>query len=109
MIFGRIVGWSLLFVALVMVSAEAVLALGAEAYQGLSTREIWILLAGVTPDPAVAGEGLERLLNGLMEWPAWALFGILGLLLSVTFRPTSQRQRRRLMARPPHGARRGLL
>lgn len=92
MIFGRILGWVCLLVALVMVSAEAVLALGAEPHQGLATKEIWILFAGQAFDPARTVPMLREVLTTLMDWPAWAAFGLAGAALCLVFRPHARRR-----------------
>ena len=49
MIFGRTAGWMLVILAIVMASAEAVMALGIGTYNGLATADVWTLLVGQSP------------------------------------------------------------
>lgn len=92
MIFGRLIGWTLLAVAILIASGEAVLALGTGSYQGLATREVWTLLAG---DPTVSwsmGDATSRLLAGVLDWPAWSVIGAIGLGFAVVFRSPKRRR-----------------
>ena len=83
MTFGRILGWCFVLAAIVMVSAETVMALGTGSYNGLATVEVWTLLLGDSPDFIAQGfsggfwAGLGTL---LMAMPAWAAFGVIGLM-----------------------------
>ncbi|GEO80066.1 hypothetical protein [Pararhodospirillum oryzae] len=93
---ARFFGWGLLALSALLASGEAVLALGGASPDGLSTREIWVLLSGGVPSldptqPAEWGTALRMLLDG----PAWMAMGGLGLVLSVVFRP-----RRRVRPHP---------
>jgi hypothetical protein len=92
MIFGRLTGWLLLALAILIASGEAVLALGTGSYEGLATREVWTLLAG---DPTVsqsAGDMASRLFSDILDWPAWAVIGLIGLGLAVICRPPKRRR-----------------
>ncbi len=95
MFLGRLVGWGLLGVALLMVSGDVVLALGPGEHAGLVTRDVWILLAGHTLQP----DNLPSYFGSvLMTWPAWTLLAPLGGLLLWTCRA----RRRRHRFRPLH-------
>jgi hypothetical protein len=77
MLFGRLVGWVLLTVAVLMASGDAVLALGPGDHVGIVTGDVWMLLAGHQWVP-----GLRPSLSAmLMACPAWALLGPLGCAL----------------------------
>ncbi|ABC21476.1 hypothetical protein [Rhodospirillum rubrum] len=93
MIIGRILGWLLLTVAVLVASGEAVLALGTGSYDGLATREVWTLLSGSVPHPAASANTIADLAARLLDWPAWVVIGALGLGLSVTCRPRPRRRR----------------
>ena len=55
MVVGRFLGWFLVILAIVMASAEAVMALGTGAYSGLATADVWTLLVGHAPITMTAG------------------------------------------------------
>ncbi len=84
MIFGRIAGWALGVLAILMASAEAVMALGTGAYNGLATVDVWTLLVGQTPDFSQSPDSAQLLATvgtGIMAMPAWVVFGIAGFVL----------------------------
>lgn len=84
MFLGRLIGWGLLGLALLMASGDVVLALGPGDHLGLVTRDVWVLLAG----RALQGDNLlSSLGNMLMAWPAWALLAPLGTILLWACRP----------------------
>ncbi|WP_041794852.1 hypothetical protein [Pararhodospirillum photometricum] len=95
MLLGRVLGWILLALAALMASGEAVLALGGAGLEGLSTREIWTLLAGRTPSGTTAGVVLS-----LLDWPAWVVIGGLGFGFTVLFRPRPVQRRARRRRSP---------
>ncbi|OFX13724.1 MAG: hypothetical protein A2516_02625 [Alphaproteobacteria bacterium RIFOXYD12_FULL_60_8] len=79
MIIGRLLGWLLFSLTILMASAEAVMALGTGSYDGINAGEIWTLLSGSSPEA-----GIGKLLQAL---PAWTLTGSLGLTLIVSCQP----------------------
>jgi hypothetical protein len=86
MLVGRLVGWLLLGISLLMASGDAVLALGPGDHSGIMTRDVWLLLAGRVwepPHPSFA--------SLLMAWPAWTLIAPMGLALIWTCRPRRRR------------------
>lgn len=93
---GRVLGWVFMGLAILIASADVVMALGSANYDSLATGEVWTLIAGRSPDfgaDAAAG-GLERLGAWVMDLPAWVVMGPLGLLMVTVFR------RRRFRHRP---------
>jgi len=82
MLVGRLAGWLLIGVSMLMASADAVLALGPGEHVGIATRDIWMLLAGRAWDP-----GAPSLASLLMAWPAWTVLAPLGLLTVVLSQP----------------------
>ncbi|MCF8481046.1 MAG: hypothetical protein K9H25_11490 [Rhodospirillum sp.] len=92
MIFGRLIGWVLLAVAILIASGEAVLALGTGSYEGLATREVWTLLAGSPTISHSTGGMASRMVSDLLEWPAWTVIGAVGLGLAVLCRPPRRRR-----------------
>ena len=96
MFFGRVMGWLLIGLAVIMASADAVLALGPAEYAGIITADVVTLIAGHTPDTSDAGRSVfSTLAATLLDMPAWIAVGLMGLSLSVACR---QRQRQRRFA-----------
>jgi hypothetical protein len=96
-IIGRAFGWFLVVLAIVMASAEAVMALGTGAYSGLATAEVWTLLVGQTPSTLLGANSNEipSVVGTLvMAMPAWILFGVSGVVLLHLCRARRQRRRR---------------
>jgi hypothetical protein len=82
MLVGRLFGWLLIGVSVLMASADAVMALGPGEHAGIVTRDVWMLLAGRPWDST--GPSLASL---LMAWPAWTVLAPLGLLTVFLSRP----------------------
>ncbi len=92
MVFGRMMGWLLIGLAIIMASADAVLALGPAEYAGIITADVVTLLAGHTPDTPDAGRSLiDSVTAFILDLPAWVAVGTMGISLSVACR---KRQRR---------------
>lgn len=93
MVFGRIMGWLLLGLTVVMASADAVLALGPADYAGIITADVLTLLTGGSPE----GEGGVSLLtsatDSLLDLPAWMVMGTLGTTLVIACRKRAKRYR----------------
>ena len=87
MLVGRLFGWLLIGVSVLMASADAVMALGPGEHVGIVTRDVWMLLAGRAWDPRA-----PSLAALLMAWPAWTVLAPIGLLTGLLSR---QRQRTR--------------
>ena len=94
---GRVFGWFLVVLAIVMASAEAVMALGTGAYAGLATAEVWTLLVGRSPS-AWLDAGSNQIISAMgalvMAMPAWILFGLSGITVLHLCRARPQRRRR---------------
>jgi len=82
MLVGRLLGWGLIGVSVLMASADAVLALGPGEHVGIATRDVWMLLAGRAWDPQA-----PSFASLLMAWPAWTVLAPLGLLTVWLSRP----------------------
>ena len=94
MVFGRVMGWLLIGIAVIMASADAVLALGPTEYAGIITADVVTLLAGHTPDTAEASTSLMDSIQAMiLDLPAWIAVGLMGVSLSVACRKR-QRVRR---------------
>jgi len=91
MVAGRIAGWLLIALALLMASGDAVLALGSSEHVGIVTGDLWMLVAGHAP-PVGAAASLGAM---LLAWPAWAAIGPVGVLLVAACRPHRRRVRYR--------------
>ncbi len=92
MLIGRITGWFLVAIAIVMASAEAVLAFGLKHHTGIATGEVVTLLTGGVP--ASAGTHESLLANAehlLMQMPAWVVIGALGTILLLICRRRHRR------------------
>ena len=95
MIFGRTAGWALVVLAILMASAEAVMALGTGAYNALATSDVWTLLVGQTPTFALQNESTPMLaMVGavIMAMPAWVVFGTVGFILLHVCRKRARRR-----------------
>jgi hypothetical protein len=96
-VLGRVFGWFLVVLAIVMASAEAVMALGTGAYAGLATSEVWTLLVGRAPSAwleASSNQILSAAGTVVMATPAWIIFGLCGVMLIHVCRRRPQRRRR---------------
>lgn len=101
MLLGRIVGWLLVVVAVLMASAEAVLALETGTYSGLIAGDLWTLVAGRAPPEAeTASTWWEFAAGRAMDSPAWVLIGLSGAVVMYACRA-----RRRTFRFRPRGTR----
>jgi hypothetical protein len=88
---GRIIGWMMIALALLMASGDAVLAFGTGDHGGIVAGTLWTLVTGHSPDTtSTASFGAM-----LLAWPAWAAIGPVGLSLVVACRPRRRRFRHR--------------
>ncbi|KIL97475.1 ABC-type Fe3+-siderophore transport system permease component [Paramagnetospirillum magnetotacticum MS-1] len=93
MFFGRVMGWLLIGVAVIMASADAVLALGPAEYASIVTADVVTLISGHAPDTTDAGRSaFSAFAATVLDMPAWIAVGLMGLGLSIACR---QRQRQR--------------
>lgn len=76
MLAGRIMGWLMIGVAVLMASADAVMALGPGDYDSIRTADVVTLLTG---DLMTGQGGWTQALRGLMTLPAWIVIGAGGL------------------------------
>ena len=88
---GRIAGWTLVAIALLMASGDAVLALGSGEHAGIAAGDLWMLFAGRAPESGAAASFAAM----LMAWPAWATIGPVGIALVAACRPRRRRFRYR--------------
>jgi len=75
MLVGRLFGWLLIGISVLMASADAVMALGPGEHAGIIAGDLWLLLSGRAWPP-----GEPSFATLLMAWPAWTLLAPLGLL-----------------------------
>lgn len=93
MLFGRLVGWVLIGLSVIMASADVVMALGPAEYAGIITADVFTLLTGGEPE---FGESLSLLASveeALLDMPAWVVMGAVGTVLLVTCRKRTKRYR----------------
>jgi hypothetical protein len=94
MLFGRLIGWALVALAVVMASADAVMALGPVEYAGIITADVVTLLAGHTPEASeMAPSLIDSLRSALLDMPAWVAVGAMGLSLSLACRKRVRQRR----------------
>lgn len=87
MVFGRVLGWLLVGLTVIMASADAVLALGPAEYAGIITADVVTLLAGAPLDPANDGRSMIAALQSMvLDLPAWMVVGTIGVSLSLACR-----------------------
>ncbi|MGE5505829.1 MAG: hypothetical protein ACM31L_15525 [Actinomycetota bacterium] len=96
MFFGRLVGWLLLVVAVIMASADAVLALGPMEYAGIVTADVVTLLSGRAPEVDGGFSAVDAIGSAVLALPAWSVVGATGLALLMGFR---KRPRKRFVFR----------
>lgn len=93
MLMGRVVGWFLIALTVIMASGDAVLALGPADYSGILTADVVTLLVGAAPDPTPEQSFLAALELAIMELPAWVVVGAVGTCLLVASRKRHKRFR----------------
>jgi len=94
MVFGRVFGWFLAGLSVIMASADAVMALGPADYAGIITADVVTLLSGAAPDPAADGVStLAALFATVLDLPAWVVVGLLGITMSVVCRKRPRTRR----------------
>lgn len=89
-----------MILAILMASAEAVMALGMGAYDTLATVDLWTLLVGQSPSFGGADGSAEVLASmgtSVMQMPAWVVIGVVGFGLAHLCR--KRRTRRRVFQR----------
>lgn len=96
MFLGRLAGWVLVAVAVVLASADGVMALAPADYAGIATSEVLTLLTGDTPGPVDGWGVLATLQRTLLNLPAWVVVGAMGGLLLLACR---RRVRRHMFRR----------
>ena len=98
---GRIIGWILLALALILIGHEALNALEGEGYRLIALGELWFRL-----DQALGTGSLnvtqafiqryvwawlwEGVIQNILTAPAWVVFGIPGMLLAWLCRDRGQ-------------------
>lgn len=85
----------MVIVAIIIASAEAVMALGASGHPGLATSDIVTLLTGQSPQFSASRwpELFSALGAGVMAMPAWFVIGVMGLAMVHVFRARRVRRR----------------
>ena len=87
----------MVILAIVMASAEAVMALGTGSYTGLATAEVWTLLVGQSPWALLDTTSNQLFTTAgvaLMDTPAWIVFGLSGFMFVHVCRTRHARRRR---------------
>jgi hypothetical protein len=80
----------LVVVALLVASADAVMALSPGYHTGLNTADIWTFFSGFSPETQQSAGGFGLM---LMACPAWVVLGFLGAGLLFSCRPRRRRFR----------------
>ena len=94
MVFGRVMGWLLIGISVIMASADAVLALGPAEYAGIITADVVTLLAGHAPDtPDLGRSAIDRLGAAILDLPALTAVGLMGISLSLACRKRTRQRR----------------
>lgn len=93
MLFGRLLGWVLIGLTVIMASADAVLALGPADYAGIITADVVTLLTGGGPEMGGAPSVFSRFEAMVLDLPAWVAMGALGTAMLVGFRKRARRHR----------------
>ncbi|HTH15620.1 MAG TPA: hypothetical protein VL974_03125 [Magnetospirillum sp.] len=93
MLFGRVMGWLLIGLAVIMASADAVMALGPAEYAGIITADVVTLLTGGEPEVSEGVSLLASIEAMLLDTPAWLVMGPMGTALLVACRKRARRYR----------------
>lgn len=93
MLFGRMVGWMLIGLTVIMASADAVLALGPADYAGIITADVVTLLTGGEPELGNHPSLFATLEAMALNLPAWVGVGLAGTGLLVACRKRTRRHR----------------
>ncbi|MGE4279339.1 MAG: hypothetical protein AB7G62_07110 [Magnetospirillum sp.] len=93
MLMGRVVGWFLIALTVIMASGDAVLALGPADYSGILTADVVTLLVGAAPEAAPEQSLISTLELAIMELPAWVVVGTVGTFLLIASRKRHKRFR----------------
>jgi ABC-type Fe3+ transport system permease subunit len=94
---GRIIGWILLTLALVLMGHEALNSLEGEGYRLIALGELWFRLDQVmgTASLNATQAAIQRyiwawlwegIIQNILTVPAWLVFGLLGAILTYTCR-----------------------
>jgi hypothetical protein len=93
MLFGRLFGWVLIALTVIMASADAVMALGPAEYAGIITADVITLLTGGEPALGDTRSLLSMLENLILDTPAWVVTGFIATALLVACRKRHKRYR----------------
>lgn len=93
MVLGRVVGWLLIALTVIMASGDVVLALGPADYSGILTADVITLLVGAAPEAAPEPSLFAGIEAMVMELPAWVVLGLVGTALLVASRKRNKRFR----------------
>ncbi len=83
----RILAWLLVGLALMLLGADAIATLESGVPEVRTTAEV-IALFGPELD-YLEGGGIGKVANFLLAAPLWAIVGIVGVVLTLVFRPIS--------------------
>lgn len=86
MLLGRLLGWLLIGLTVVMASADAVMALGPAEYAGIITAEMVTLLTGGEVALGDTPSVFATLEAAVLDLPAWVAVGAMGIALLVSCR-----------------------
>lgn len=93
MLMGRVVGWFLIALTVIMASGDVVLALGPADYSGILTADVVTLLIGAAPEPAQEQSLVSAVEATVMELPAWVVVGLAGTAMLIASRKRTKRFR----------------
>ncbi len=101
MIFGRLIGWLFLVLAVAAAGQEIIAAVDAGAWRAVALGELWYRLHGASLNAAQAGIQRniapwlwEPVITTVLLWPAWAVFAVPGGVLAWACRRRRRRRRR---------------
>jgi len=94
MLVGRLLGLALIVLAVIMASADAVMALGPGEYAGIATADVLTLLTGDAMEASQSGLSMLSALGAMvLHLPAWAVVGPMGFSLLLACRKRQRRYR----------------
>lgn len=82
----RIIAWILVALALLLLGADAISTLESDSGPVVRTTAEILGLIGIPPIDVENG-GIAGAAKWLLEAPLWAIFGIIGVIMTLIFRP----------------------
>lgn len=81
MIIGRLIAYLLMIFSTATGLGEVFVLLFGDKFMRVDTSDLWIIFVGPVPGAEAELSPVARFLLPLMDWPAWIVCGLFGLVL----------------------------